>query len=214
MLNKNKPSLDKFCFVNKVYRPYNKDMIAQIKGVIAAATERSVVVELGGVGYEVFVTRELATKMKPGKEVTLYTHFNVREDAQELFGFTESKDLSFYKLLLTVSGVGPRSALNIMDTARPDDIRQAVARDDAASLHRVHGIGKKTAERLVTELKDKVEMATSGGTVTSDDAALVEAITGLGYSLAEARRAVKETSGQGESLSDKIKFALKYLGRQ
>lgn len=189
-------------------------MIAQIKGFVAVISERSAVVEVGGVGYEVFITRDLAAKLKAGKEVTLHTHFNVREDAQELFGFDTQTDLAFFKLLLTVSGVGPRSALNILDTVKVDDIRQAVVRDDAVGLHRVHGLGKKTAERLVTELKDKVEGITITGKATGDEAALVEAIIGLGYSLAEARQAVKETKDQGESLSDKIKFALKYLGRQ
>jgi len=189
-------------------------MIAQLKGIILSASERSAIVEVGGLGYEVFVTRELATSLQAGKEIRLFTHFNVREDAHELFGFSREADLHFFKLLLTVSGIGPRSALNIMDTARPDDIRQAVARGDAAVLHRVHGIGKKTAERLVNELKDKLEPNGGSGVVSGDEAAVIEAITGLGYSLAEARQALKEIGGQGENLSAKIKLALKYLGRQ
>lgn len=189
-------------------------MIVQIKGIVVAATERSAVVETGAVGYEVFVTRDLAAKLTPGKEVTLFTHFNVREDAQELFGFDKQPDLAFFKLLLTVSGIGPRSALNIMDTARADDIRQAITREDVASLHRVHGIGKKTAERLVTELKDKLEFTSQGGSGQTDDATVLDAITGLGYSLSEARRALKEVGAGGENLSEKIKLTLKYLGRQ
>lgn len=189
-------------------------MIVQIKGLVAAASERSVVVEAGAIGYEVFVTRDLVGKLNPGKEVTLFTYFNVREDAQELFGFDTPSDLAFFKLLLTVSGVGPRSALNILDTAKPDDIRQAVAREDAASLHRVHGIGKKTAERLVIELKDKLELTNSDGFSSGDDATVLDAVTGLGYSLSEARKAIKEVGGQGKNLSEKIKLALKYLGRQ
>jgi len=214
MANKNKPESRQFWLFNNTIWLYNKAMIAQIKGLVAVTSERSVVVEVSGVGYEIFITRDLAAKLKVGKEVTLFTHFNVREDTQELFGFDTQTDLAFFKLLLTVSGVGPRSALNILDTVKADDIRQAVARDDAAGLHRIHGLGKKTAERVVTELKDKVEAIASSGKTTGDDATLVEAIIGLGYSLAEARQAVKETKDQGESLSDKIKFALKYLGRQ
>ncbi len=189
-------------------------MISQLKGKVISSSERSVVVDVNGLGYEVFVTRDLAASLKSGSDLTLFTHFNVREDAQELFGFSTSDDLNFFKLLLTVSGIGPRSALNILDTAKVADIRQAVVNEDATSLHRLHGIGKKTAERLVTELKDKLDVSlTAGGSsLTGDDSVLLEAITGLGYSLAEARQAVKDTKGQGASLSDKIKFALKYLG--
>lgn len=189
-------------------------MIAQLKGLVISATERTVVVDVNGVGYEVFVTRDLATAAKAGNPITLFTHFNVREDAQELFGFNQASDLSFFKLLLTVSGVGPRSALNIMDTAKAADIRQAVANEDAVTLHRVHGIGKKTAERLVIELKDKLDIAVTGGTLQGDESALIEVITGLGYSLAEARKALREIGGQEESLANRIKLALKYLGRQ
>lgn len=188
-------------------------MIAQIKGLVLETTERTVVVDVGNVGYEVFVTRDLASSVKIGNQLILFTHFNVREDVQELFGFKDVTELRFFKMLLSVSGIGPRSALNIIDTAKVVDIKRAVANDDALSLHRIHGIGKKTAERLVTELKDKLDIADSKDAV-GDEASLVEAIVGLGYSLAEARNAIKEISGQGQTLSERIKLALKYLGRQ
>jgi len=189
-------------------------MIAQLKGTVAAASERSVTVDVNGVGYEVFVTRELAARQKTGTPITLFTHLNVREDAQELYGFVVAGDLGFFKLLLTVSGIGPKSALNILEAASTDDIRRAVAAGDAATLHRLYGLGKKTAERLVTELKDKLETVAGAPLARGDEGALLEAITGLGYSLAEARRALKEVAGQGEGLAERIKLALKYLGRQ
>ncbi len=189
-------------------------MITQIKGQVLLVTEKSVVVNIGAIGYEVFITRDLVSKLKPGQEITLFTYFNVREDAHELYGFATQADLAFFKLLLTVSGIGPKSALNIIDTAKPDDIRQAITHEDVTTLHRIHGLGKKTAERLVTELKDKLELAGTAAVTSSDEAALLEAIVGLGYSLAEARQAVKEIKGQGDSLSAKIKLALQYLGRK
>ncbi|MDP3985931.1 MAG: Holliday junction branch migration protein RuvA [Candidatus Veblenbacteria bacterium] len=189
-------------------------MIAQLKGLVAYVTERSLVVDVGGVGYEVFVTRELAARQKVGSPVTLCTHLNVREDALELYGFVVAGDLSFFKLLLTVSGVGPKSALNILDAVSPDDVRRAVTAGDATTLHRLHGLGKKTAERLVTELKDKVEAVAGAPLATGDEGVVLEAITGLGYSLAEARQALKEVAGQGNGLAERIKLALKYLGRR
>lgn len=189
-------------------------MIAQLKGTVSIISDRTIVIEVGGVGYEVFVTRDLAASLKVGQTVTMFTHFNVREDAQELYGFTKQEDLAFFKLLLTVSGIGPKSALNVLDVVKPDDIRRAVAAGDAAVLHKLHGLGKKTAERLVTELKDKLGQLTIAPNLGSDEAALLEAVTGLGYSLIEAREAVRVIAGQGKTLSEKIKLALKYLGRQ
>ncbi|MBI5466392.1 MAG: Holliday junction branch migration protein RuvA [Candidatus Kerfeldbacteria bacterium] len=188
-------------------------MIAQLKGTVSSTQERFVVLDVGGVGYEVMVTRDLAAQVKIGTSLTLYTYLAVREDAQELFGFSSQGHLNFFKLLLTVSGIGPKSALNILDVVQPDDIRRAVTAQDAASLHRLHGVGKKTADRLVTELKDKLEALTSLSQVPGDQAALLEAVIGLGYSVVEARAVVKQVSNQAGTLQDKVKAALKLLSR-
>jgi Holliday junction DNA helicase RuvA len=188
-------------------------MIAQLKGTVVGTQERSVVVDVNGVGYEVFITRDLAAKLKVGAVATFYTYLAVREDAQELYGLSSQDHLNFFKLLLTVSGVGPKSALNILDIAKPEDIRQAIANQDADSLHRLHGVGKKTAERLVTELKDKLEALAGPSLVTSEQGALLEAITGLGYSVSEAREVAKQVGAQAGSLADKVRAALKLLSR-
>lgn len=187
-------------------------MIAQISGKIAAKTTRSLVIDTGGVGYEVFCTKDLLVRMNDGKEVGLFTYLNVREDALELYGFASQADLSFFKLLLTVSGVGPKSALNILEVAKPDDIRRAVVAQDALGLHTVHGLGKKTAEKLVVELKDKLE-GTDLGASYSDEQAVLEAIVNLGYSTSEARQAVRAIAGQPGTLEEKVKAALKSLSR-
>ncbi len=181
-------------------------------GTVVGGSERSLVVDVGGIGYEVFCVREVALAHKVGERITLHTHHKVSEDSQELFGFSTEADLTFFRLLLTVSGVGPKSALNIMDTARSEDIRHAVSRGDAATLHRVHGIGKKTAERLVTELKDKLDVS-GAGVPTGDEASFVEAITGLGYSLAEAREALRQVGANGGSLAERVKQGIKLLSR-
>lgn len=187
-------------------------MIAQVAGKVVAKTPRSVVVSAGGVGYEIFCTKDLLARLADGKEVGLFTHLNVREDALELYGFASQADLSFFKLLLTVSGVGPKSALNILEVAKPDDIRRAVVAQDAGKLHVVHGLGKKTAEKLVIELKDKLEGIELGAGY-SDEQAVLEAIVNLGYSAAEARQAVRRIAGEPGTLADKVKAALKVLSR-
>jgi Holliday junction DNA helicase RuvA len=188
-------------------------MIAQVAGKVVGKTPRSVVVSASGVGYEIFCTKDLLSKLPDGREVGLFTYLNVREDALELYGFTSSNDLAFFKLLLTVSGVGPKSALNILEVAKPDDIRRAVVAQDAGNLHAVHGLGKKTAEKLVVELKDKLESIEPGGSSMSDDQAVLEAIVNLGYSTSEARAALQATKGVSGGLEAKVKAALKSLSR-
>lgn len=189
-------------------------MIAKLTGKITGKTDRALVLEVGGVGYEVNTTTEVLSGTVEGTTVTFHTYLNVRENLMELFGFTIREELDFFKLLLGVSGIGPRSALNILEAAKPSDIRQAVVNQDAASLHAVHGIGKKTAEKLVVELKDKVELA---GLVASgaagDDQAVLEAIVNLGYSTSEARQALRAVKDQAGSLAEKVKAALKTLSR-
>lgn len=187
-------------------------MIVQIAGKVVAKTIRSVVIDTGGVGYEIFCTKDLIARLADGTIIGLFTYLNVREDLMELYGFASQADLLFFKLLLTVSGVGPKSALNILEVAKPEDIRRAVSAQNASILHAVHGLGKKTAEKLVIELKDKLEsMEPQGG--HSDDQAVLEAIITLGYSNSEARNALQTIKGKGNTLEEKMRAALKALSR-
>lgn len=188
-------------------------MISQLKGTVVRRTDRTLVVDVAGVGYEVACTQDVLTRCRVGSEVTLATYLSVREDALDLYGFVGTDDLNFFKLLLTVSGVGPKSALNILEVAKPADIRRAVAAQDAGSLHAVHGLGKKTAEKLVVELKDKLE-AVAGGVAgaTGDDQAVLEAIMNLGYTAAEVRSVLKATAG-AMSLEERVRAALKLLAK-
>lgn len=187
-------------------------MIAKLTGKIIGKTDRALVLEVGGVGYEINTTAEVLSGASEGAAVTFYTYLNVRENLMELFGFTTREELAFFKLLLGVSGIGPRSALNILEAAKPNDIRQAVVNQDASSLHAVHGLGKKTAEKLVVELRDKLEAGVASGLV-GDNQAVLEAIINLGYSPTEARQAVKTIKDQAGDLVDKVKAALKALSR-
>jgi len=187
-------------------------MIAYVTGKVVSKTPRSVIIDTGGVGYEVFCTKDLLARLPDGAQAGLFTYLAVREDAQELYGFMSQSDLTFFKLLLTVSGIGPKSGLNILEVAKPDDIRRAVVNQDAGNLHAVHGLGKKTAEKLVVELKDKLE-AVEPSNIYSDDQTVLEAIVGLGYSASEARNALRLTQGKGSSVEEKVKLALKALSR-
>lgn len=187
-------------------------MIAQVSGIVSNKTARSIIVDVHGLGYEVFCTKDLILRLGAGAEVTFFTHLNVKEDALDLYGFTSTVELNFFKLLLTVSGIGPKSALNILEVAKPEDIRRAVARQEPAILAVVHGIGKKTAEKIVLELKDKVEILEPD--IMSDDQAVLEAITSLGYSQTEARAALRNLKGnEGVTIEDKVKAVLRSLSR-
>lgn len=187
-------------------------MIAQVIGKISGKTERSLIVDTGGVGYEVYCNKDILSTTKAGQEIKFFTYLSVREDAQDLYGFLSHDDLAFFKTLLSVSGIGPRSALNILDAAKPADIRRAVANQDAGSLYAVHGLGKKTAEKIVVELKDKLELGIASGPAGEDET-VMEAIINLGYSSSEARQAVRLVKDKGGDLADKVKAALKSLSR-
>ena len=202
----------RYRFVNQGKLTYNHYMIAHISGVISGRTEKSFIVDSGSVGYEVFCTKDVLSKIRDGEQVKFFTFFNVREDAQELYGFLTQDELVFYKLLLNVSGIGPRSALNILEVAKPEEIRRAVINQDASTLHSVHGIGKKTAEKLIIELKDKMAVGVLSGPA-GDEQVVLEAIINLGYSQNEARQAVRAVAGMSGDLSDKVKAALKNLSR-
>jgi len=188
-------------------------MIAQLIGQVTGQTERGLVINVQGVGYEVSCTKEVLLTVKVGENLKLYTYLAVRENALDLYGFLRSDELAFFKLLLTVSGIGPKSALSVLDAAKPEDIKRAVVRQEPGLLQSIQGLGKKTAEKIVVELKDKVEYweDRDGG---DDDQAILQAIVSLGYSTLEARPIVKAVRTQAGSLADKVKAALRLLGKK
>lgn len=165
-------------------------MIARITGIVVDADEKSIVVENNGIGYQVFMTHlDMPTI---GDSITLLTVFVVREDAQELYGFTSTISRDLFKLLITISGIGPRGAMGILSLANPNDLLTYIARGDATYLTKVSGIGKKTAQKIILELQSKVEdmMQIGGmGAVTND---ALDALTALGYSPADIRAALAQ----------------------
>lgn len=186
-------------------------MISYLQGKVKRIGERTLTVLVGGVGYEVYVTNDILTKTNIGSEIELFVYTAIREDAMDLFGFQDESKYYFFKLLITISGIGPKSALNILETAGPDDIRQAVLNDDPGFLQKVNGIGKKTAERIVVELKSKI----GAGIISSERGAsneVIEALESLGYKASEIRQALKNVDAD-LSTEQKVSQILKLLGK-
>jgi len=191
-------------------------VIDLLSGTVANRTKNSLVVMVGGIGFRVNVpTSAFETVTEDGQSVLLYTHLIVREDALTLLGFTNEEDKSLFETLISVSGVGPKLALAILSTLSAGQLRSAVGKDEPGVLQRVPGIGKKTAEKIVFELKNKI-----GGdglspiTVISDlDRDVIAALTSLGYSLAEAQvRLASIPRGTPEDLNTRIALALQAGG--
>jgi len=192
-------------------------MIASVRGVLAAKGKDHIIVELGGLGLKVFVPVSFLDQAKIGQETSLVTHLHIRENEWSLYGFASTEELDLFEILLGVSGIGPRVALNAMSFLAPEALRQAIANGDVNSLIRVPGIGKKVAQRLVIDLQDKVglpigEEATPFAGITAAEAEVIAGLTSLGYSVMEAEQAVRALPDDVMSLEEKILLALRYLG--
>ena len=203
-------------------------MISYVRGELAAIEEQKAIIDVGGVGYGVFMSQQSLSLLPPaGNEVKIYTYLNVKEDALQLFGFLTRDDLDIFRLVIGVSGIGPKGGLNILSCMSTDELRFAIMSGDAKAISAAPGIGKKTAEKLIVELRDKVQIEdvlehaahgdeNSGAGTVSDagggmQAEAVQALVALGYGSAESLRAVKKTSPDCETVEDILKEALKYL---
>lgn len=197
-------------------------MIASVDGVVGAITADSIVIEVGGIGYRVFAAPAVLAAAAPGGRLKLHTFHLVREDQQALYGFRTAEELGFFNLLLTVTGVGPKVALAIVGSRPTADLQLAIMTGDQAVLVAIPGIGKKLAERVIFELKEKVAAAGVAGATGLAGAAggaeseVVAALQALGYSLAEARHASHTALADatiGGTLEDRVKAALRTLLR-
>ncbi len=193
-------------------------MIARLHGKVASVGQDALVVDVGGVGYRVRVPRSLLAEVQgAGESITLHTHLHVRENELTLYGCASEAQLELFETLLGVSGIGPRSALNIIANASPEVLRETIARGDAASLAHIPGIGKRTAERLVNELKGKLGEVEGAqwGALSAGDAEVIAALTALGYSVAEARQALAGLPPAGEQpLEERVRLALRSFARE
>lgn len=191
-------------------------MIGRIAGILVEKSFPQIVISCNGVGYEVDVPMSTFYPLpRTGEEVTLLTHLVVREDAHLLFGFLTAAERGAFRQLLKISGVGPKVALSVLSGLSVEDLSAAVAAEDAARLTKIPGIGKKTAERLVLELRDKLPKAIPVATrsdATAASADVLNALLGLGYNEREAQAAVKQLPADLQ-LADAIRQALKHLAR-
>jgi len=185
-------------------------MIASVSGNIIHKGIDHLVVEAGGLGYKVFVVSDVVARTLLEEPIKLFTQLVVREDSQSLYGFLTSAELDLFNLLISVSGVGPRIALAVLSAGKIEELRSAIGYGDSAIFMAVSGIGKKTAERIILELKSKVgEIGISEMTGSSQE--VINALSGLGYNMYEIREVLRKISPQAP-LEEKVKEALKLLG--
>lgn len=192
-------------------------MIGSIRGKITSKTDKFLLVETGGIGYKVNVSPDTLSKAaKADEEISLHIHTHVREDALDLYGFLNREELEFFEMLINVSGIGPRGALAILGITSIETLRHAIGAGDTSYLTKISGIGKKTAERIVIELRDKMggeNLNGKEGASLRGELDALEALKSLGYSQNEAREALKKVSPEA-NLNAKIKEALKILGQR
>lgn len=201
-------------------------MISYVRGELVAMEKSKIIVDVNGVGYGIFMP-EASMGMLPqlGNEVKIHTYLNVREDAMQLFGFLTRDDLEIFKLLIGVSGIGPKGGLSILSKLTADDLRFAVLSGDAKAISAAPGIGKKTAEKVIIELKDKLDLeemlqgpSEQGTMVSSVDTGAnsvqseaVQALVALGYGSTESLKAVKRVNLENATVEEVLKQALKHL---
>ncbi len=196
-------------------------MYAYIKGELADIEEDSIVLEAAGIGYRIYVPANAFRQYSPGEEVKAYTYLQVREDAMQLFGFQNKEELRIFKLLISVSGIGPKAGLSILSVLSADELKYAILGGDAKAIARAQGVGAKTAQRVIIELKDKFSLedtfeesfAASGNAAeNSVREDVVLALAALGYNAAEARAALKRIPPEEDSDSEKLlKLVLKEM---
>jgi Holliday junction DNA helicase RuvA len=191
-------------------------MISYLTGNIIFAGNRFVVLDVGDVGYKIFTLMPSTHERSKKSSVSFWTHLAVRENALDLYGFLTRAELEFFELLITVSGIGPKTALGIMEIAPADTLRKAISSGDSSYLTNVSGIGKKNAHKIILELQEK--LGGNGGVqednLLKEDVETLEALEALGYSTKQARETLKlvNESGNVVSAQEKIKAALKILG--
>lgn len=200
-------------------------MISYIRGELIAADSDVIIVEAGGIGYNINVPLSILDELPPvGQEVRIHTHFQVREDAMQLFGFSTRDELQLFRLLIGVNGIGPKAGLAILSTLGPDDLRFAVLSGDAKAISRAPGVGGKTAQKVILELKDKLDLEeafeqksvnVAARTSKKANDALGEAsqaLVALGYSASDAMKAVRSVDGAADMDTEMLlKQALKKI---
>lgn len=190
-------------------------MIASISGTIQRIEANSLVIAVGGVGVRISVPRTVLEDVGGvGRSIHLHTHLIVREQELALYGFETIDDLQLFEVLLGVNGVGPKVALAILSTLSPEMLKSAIMREETAVLQRVPGIGKKTAERIMFQLRDKLDLtqvSTAVPLVSDVDTDVIDILTGLGFSIVEAQSALQNLPREAKAVDERVQLALQYL---
>ena len=190
-------------------------MLSYLKGKIIFRGKDFIIVKSNSIGFKVFILANLNIE---NDEIELFTHLVVREDALTLYGFSNYEELELFELLISISGIGPKAGSGILSLADPETVKVAIVKGDVSILTRVSGIGKKTAERVVLELRNKVSISDTAGLEEkskeiNNQTDAIDALVGLGYNVNEAKRALSEVPSEVKDVGERIKMALKGLGR-
>lgn len=190
-------------------------MLSFLKGKLVDISEEALIVEAGNFGLEVFATPKTIEVLSARKneEIFLYAHLDVKEDGLEIYGFKDKEELGVFKLLVSVSGIGPRAAIALLNASSATELAQAILSEDVNLLTKVSGIGTKKAERLIIELKDKFQKSYANKGLAAGDSEVIDALTSLGYSSREAREAASKLSGDIKDVETRIKEALKVINK-
>lgn len=184
-------------------------MIARLSGRIIELEKKAVILDVNGVGYRVAVLASLLARFKVEQEITLRIYHHLGDGIEALYGFEEAENLEFFELLLSVPSVGPRTAMNILDVAPPRTLEQAVAKNDIKLLTKVSGVGKKTAQRILIELKGKIKDVKPEGAASDIQEEAMIALVSLGYTKGQAREAVQRLPEEVTSVEEAVRFVLK-----
>lgn len=190
-------------------------MIGFLKGKIEILQRPFALIDASGVGYKVLVSESVYKKLTTGENIKIFTYTYVREDALDLFGFLELEDLTLFENLITVSGIGPKTALNIFSFGERKDIIEAIIKGDVSFFTSVPRLGTKNAQKIIIELKNKMgsdQIIDLSGKDFAQNAEVIEALKGFGFTVAESQKALREIKGENLSLDQKIKMALKLIG--
>lgn len=188
-------------------------MIYFLKGKVKQKGENYLVIETNNLGYQVFVTDFLLNKTKVNQEVQIFIYLYLREETIELYGFEAEEELDFFKQLNAIPGIGPKSAISVLSLIRLSDLKKAILNENSDVLTKVSGIGKKTAERIIVELKSKISKKFSAPIESYEDGQVIEALIKLGYSLNQAREAIRKVPENVKGTKERLKEALKIISR-
>jgi Holliday junction DNA helicase RuvA len=189
-------------------------MLAFIKGKIKTKTDRFAIVQANDIGYKVYCPVSTLNKLEVQKEAEFFTHLYLREGVMDLYGFLTFEEMDFFETLISVRGIGPKASLSILSLAPVKTVKQAIASGQKSLLTKVSGIGNKTAERVILELKNKVVMPVAGIRQLSFDSEVIEALVSLGYTISQARQALEQVPENIKIMEKRIKEALKILGKK